>query len=188
MIEVEVKYRLEDAAAFEQELLRSAGAVLVSEVQQCDQYFDHPCRDFEVTDEALRLRTVRIVGQSEVIQICYKGPRIDTITKTREELECDLLTHTESANPSVMHRILRAVGFVESGIVRKDRRSFECRPNGVTLTISVDRLDRIGAFAEIEIVCAEQDRPSATDAVLQFAASLGLVESERRSYLELLAE
>lgn len=187
MIEVEVKYRLDDPSAFEQTLLPRAGAVLLEELQQCDQYFSHPARDFEMTDEALRIRSVKSVGQPEVFQICYKGPRVDTITKTREELECELPSQTDSDGPHAMHGILKALGFREAGIVRKKRHCYECRFGGRLLTVSVDRLDTIGAFAEIEIVCEEQERSAATETVLQFAASLGLTGSERRSYLELLS-
>lgn len=188
MIEVEVKYRIEDADAFEQRLLQCDGTVSVSEVQQCDQYFLHPVRNFDATDEALRIRSIHTPGQPDAMQLCYKGPRLDALTKTREEIECDLVPEDGSVSPHPMHSILNALSFLPAGVVRKHRRSYECRSGERTLTVSIDRLAELGAFVEIEIVCQEPDRRTATDVVLQFAASLGLSRSERRSYLELLAE
>ena len=55
-------------------------------IDQVDRYFSHPCRDFSKTDEALRLR--KVGGH---VAITWKGPRIDTATKTRREIELDLL-------------------------------------------------------------------------------------------------
>ena len=59
---------------------------------EVDRYFNHPARDFAETDEALRIRRIGPVNR-----ITYKGPRVDTVTKTRQELELPLVEGEKSA-------------------------------------------------------------------------------------------
>jgi adenylate cyclase class 2 len=82
--EVEQKHQFEDVTALVAQL-EQRGIVLEPAVVQSDQYFAHPSRDFALTDEALRIRTSG--GESFVT---YKGPKLDTTTKTRHELELTL--------------------------------------------------------------------------------------------------
>ena len=58
MIEVEVKYWLSDAAKLERLVCEQFQACFVDQVQQTDIYFHHPCRDYDQTDEAIRVRTI----------------------------------------------------------------------------------------------------------------------------------
>ena len=84
MYEVEQKYPLADVAAVEAALAR-LGATWHATVEQVDRYFNHPCRDFAATDEALRLRRT-----DQALAITWKGPRLDATAKTRRELELPL--------------------------------------------------------------------------------------------------
>ena len=59
---------------------------------QIDCYYAHPVRDFAASDEALRLRQV---GENNYIT--YKGPKLDTTTKTRREIEISLPDGLQSA-------------------------------------------------------------------------------------------
>ena len=81
MYEVESKFHADDLAQTEQRLVE-LGAMRGKLVQQVDQYYLHPARDFISTDEALRIRTV---GDRSVVT--YKGPMLDAVTKTRKEIE-----------------------------------------------------------------------------------------------------
>ena len=81
MIELEVKAPCADMANLE-ERLKALGAHHDSELDQVDIYYSHPVRDFGLTDEALRLRS-----ENDRSVITYKGPKMDTDTKMREEVE-----------------------------------------------------------------------------------------------------
>ena len=56
MIEVEIKVPLSnyDTDQLREAILNLGGEYLTSETQ-CDTYFDHPCRSFQQTDEAVRV-------------------------------------------------------------------------------------------------------------------------------------
>src|SRR3954468_18985093 len=84
--EVEQKHRVTDEAAL-MARLRESGGHLETSIEQSDQYFAHPCRDFAKTDEALRIRKVEAKAF-----VTYKGPKLDTTTKTRREIELPLDT------------------------------------------------------------------------------------------------
>src|SRR4051794_13543350 len=68
--EVEQKHRVTDKPALIARL-RERGCSLEEPIQQSDQYFAHPCRDFAATDEALR---IRVVGDESFVT--YKGPKL----------------------------------------------------------------------------------------------------------------
>ncbi len=61
--EVEQKHLIDDVVALVA-ALEGRGVKLGPPVEQVDQYFAHPARDFAKTDEALRIRTAR--GESFV--------------------------------------------------------------------------------------------------------------------------
>ena len=174
--EVEAKYRLRDPDRFVAALSR-LGFVEVRTERHRDRYFRHPCRDFAATDEALRLRIDQTAGTSV---LTYKGPRSDGPVKSREEIELPV--------PESIATLVERLGFVAVSDVRKTR--VEYRAEGPT-TATVDRVDGVGAYAEIEcVVPAGGDEAAATQTVLQTAAALGLDDRDRepRSYLELVLE
>src|SRR5262245_47640848 len=71
MLEIEVKYRAQDATSFD-DRLRALGATPTADRQDADAYYNAPHRDFAVTDEALRVRRI-----GEQNYVTYKGPRKD---------------------------------------------------------------------------------------------------------------
>ena len=182
MIEVEVKYRLHDVESFVHLLVSRFGAEGEESVSESDVYFDHPCVDYGSTDEAVRVRTVTLSSGHQYSQLCYKGPRLDRVTKTRRELECSLADHASDC----MIAILEALGFTPAGTVIKARRRFQIKFDGRQAVVAVDRINGLGSFVELEIVCEDSTRVLATALLLRLAAELGLRETERRSYLELL--
>lgn len=181
MVEVENKYLVTDVAGLERAALLWGGANPVVEDVQCDEYFNHPCRDFGETDEALRIRACS--GQT---QLTYKGPRLDTITKTREELELEICDQEAKQSGTVLRSLLLVLGFTSAGCVRKSRRTFSGIAGNFPVTVSLDAVEGLPLYAEIEIICDPSDRDAATDHVLRIAELFGLTQPERRSYLELL--
>ncbi|HZZ26443.1 MAG TPA: class IV adenylate cyclase [Pirellulales bacterium] len=176
--EVEQKFPLDDVAAVEQRLLE-LDAQEAGIVEQVDQYFNHPVRDFAKTDEALRLRRA---GEQNLIT--YKGPKLDTETKTRPELEIAL-----SAGPSVLNdfaRLLEALGFRSVARVRKTRRRLFVDWEAKRIEVVIDQVEGLGRFLELELSATEAEIDAAKSSVTSLASALGLSRFERRSYLEML--
>ena len=195
MIEVEAKFRLSDVNAFEHLLIPLGGSLPGRLLHQSDEYFQHPCRSFDQTDEALRLRTVAEASPSddgcfEQLELCYKGPRLDTISKTRCEIEFSAMAavigSSQKDSVEALRNILLALGFSSAGWVRKKRHTFDILFENQSVCVSVDYVDELPPFAELEIVCSEAQRADATARIMRLAETLGLRHSERRSYLELL--
>jgi adenylate cyclase class 2 len=161
--------------------LTARGASLGAAIDQYDQYFAHPCRDFAKTDEALRIRTVG--GKSFVT---YKGPKLDATTKTRRELELPL--HPNDADGSRFSELLALLGFTPVAVVRKTRRSFQISRAGCVVDGALDEVESVGTFVELELRADEASLDETKRVVSTLAAELDLGPSERRSYLEMLLE
>jgi adenylate cyclase class 2 len=176
--EVEQKFRLAGFQAVEA-ALAAAGATIGPEFEQVDCYFSHPARDFRSTGEAFRVRSTG--GKND---ITYKGPRLDSHTKTRLEIELQLPSGREYH--AQFRDLLAALGFLPLAEVRKRRRkaSVECR--GVLVEISLDEVSELGTFVELEICVPEAEVPPARERLAELAGLWHLVDNERRSYLELL--
>ena len=185
-IEVEQKYRIEDANAVLAGITE-LGATSQTMVRQVDTYYAHPVRDFATTDEALRIRQV---GESNFIT--YKGPKLDATTKTRREIELSLASGDAAARG--YGELLEALGFSRVAEVVKIRQIYRLDRDGQTIEVSLDQVEKVGNFIEVEIVV--DDQPSGDEAAIEaarqvlagLAGELQLVDSERRSYLELLLE
>jgi adenylate cyclase class 2 len=180
MLEIEVKYRVDDLAALEQKLVK-LGAKRVDVRDDSDTYFNAPHRDFAQTDEAFR---VRHIGARNMVT--YKGPRIDKQTKTRVEIEVPFADGSQADGD--FQRLLTLLGFKPTAVVKKHRRVFDLSRDGFDVEACLDDVERVGTFAELEIVADESKLDAARSLVLKLAAELGLTQSERRSYLELLLE
>jgi adenylate cyclase class 2 len=177
-LEVEQKHRVDDVAALVARL-EERGVTVGPAVTQVDQYFAHPARDFAKTDEALRIRTTG--GASFVT---YKGPKLDSTTKTRRELELPL--DDGDADGSKFGELLLALGFRPVTAVRKTRQSFHIQFQGQNVEGALDDVEGVGTFAEIELQANEADAAEARSAIIALATELKLGVSERRSYLEML--
>jgi adenylate cyclase class 2 len=182
--EVEQKFRVADPVALERRLA-AAGVVFQPPREQRDLYFAHPCRDFVVTDEALRLRR-----SGEDVAITWKGPRIDRATKTRREIELPLAPVAVMADGATAiarwTELLEALGFRRVREVAKRRRPGVVTWAGRAVEVAVDAVAGLGDFVELEVQAAEADVAAARECITALARELGCGESERRSYLELL--
>jgi adenylate cyclase class 2 len=186
-IEVEIKYPLKDVAAVRASL-RSLGAIGAGPpVVEADEYYGHPVRDFAATDEALRVRRTR----TETI-LTYKGPRLDKHSKTRQEIEAPLATDLAECaafageTPLAINQILSALGFRSVLKVVKSRELWTLPDESLTVVCTLDHLESLGHFAELEVVTDQAHWQAARDVLRQWAERLGFGEPEHRSYLELL--
>jgi adenylate cyclase class 2 len=178
MLEVEAKYKLTDPTWVEARL-RDWGAVVVSEHTEVDHYLNAPDRDFARTDEAFRLRQI---GEKNFLT--YKGPRHDSVSKTRTEVEVACAPGTASTEAFL--KLLGYLGYGLTAVVRKRRRIHEWKRGRFAIHACIDDVERVGKFIELEIVAAEEDLETARTTIFATAADLGLENSETRSYLEQL--
>ena len=178
MLEIEQKFAKADIAAIERRLTEW-GARRGEEQTEADHYFNAPDRDFAQTDEAFRLRRI---GAANLLT--YKGPKRPGAVKIRTELEMALRDGDEAAEQMI--QLLRHLGYRPVAIVRKHRRLYHLERDGFALTVCLDEVERLGHFAEVEILAPEDQVEAARMVLARIAAALGLTELERRSYLGML--
>jgi adenylate cyclase class 2 len=208
--EVELKYRVADVPEVEAALER-LGASWHGTAEQVDRYFNHPSRDFAVTDEALRLRSTA-VG----VAITWKGPRLDATAKTRREIELPLAlaavpaaakalaavpaaaetlaavpaaTEALAAVPATLDRwtgLLEALGFRRVREVVKRRRLATVAWEGAVIEVALDHVATLGDFVELELQAESAGIAVAAARIESLARELGCTNPERRSYLEML--
>ena len=178
MYEVEVKVRTDHDEV--RDRLQALDATAVGTVTQVDTYFDAPHREFTETDEALRIRREERADGSEA-RLTYKGPLVETASKTREERE------TAVGDEAEAHAIFESLGFTPAATVHKERERFT--HDGFTVTL--DSVDDVGEFVEVEAeVDAESAVESRREAAFEVLRELGLDPDDqtRTSYLGFLLE
>jgi len=178
--EVEQKYPVGNLSDVQRKLVES-GASFGPPVFQADTYFAHPARNFDETDEALRIRRVRTQNY-----VTYKGPKVDKTTKTRRELEISLPGGEQGAGDFA--ELLGALGFTVVAEVRKRRRTSYLKWKGRDVEAVLDEVEELGTFVELEMAADAESLDEVRDALLDMAGHLGLEDAQRRSYLELLLE
>jgi adenylate cyclase class 2 len=169
MIEVEVKARARPETIGN---ILGLGATLIGTENHRDLYFNSPLRDFKESDEALRIRI-----KEEGARLTYKGPKLDKETKSRLELTVKI------DSPEEMEKILRALDFMRSAEVTKRRTKYALDE----AVVAFDEVVGLGSFVEVEI-SGDEDWEMQASKALALLGRLGLGESIRSSYLELLAE
>jgi len=177
LIEVEVKahvHNFDDLKA----RLDEIGAAKSKNEHQEDIYFNNnQLRDFEKTDEALRIRKTTIEDEKRII-LTYKGAKMDSVSKTRKEIEVEV---KDSKNAGL---ILENLGFKPVETIKKDRTTYLFKEFIITL----DEVYKVGKFVEIEKEAAEgEDFQDTLHKIFRIYKKIGIEEGfERRSYLELL--
>ncbi len=181
MIEVEIKLPIREQAKLE-EHLTGCGFVPGDLVQESDVYFAGDVRDFRESDEALRIRRSENLTTAESkTQLTYKGPKLDTISMSRKELE------TEVQDFGVCKEILRAIGFTKLYPVNKLRQYYHLK----TMTACVDQVEDLGTFLELEIIVpTEADKKTALEKISHVLEQIGhhMSETTRISYLTMLQD
>lgn len=200
MYEVEQKYPVADVKAIEDRLGR-LGASWHGTAEQVDRYFNHPSRDFAVTDEALRLRST-----AAGVAITWKGPRLDATAKTRREIELPLAlaavpaaaqamaavpaaAEAPSAVPAMLDHwteLLEALGFRRVREVAKRRRLATVAWEGAAIEVALDHVADLGDFMELELQADASGITAAAARIESLARELGCSNAEPRSYLEML--
>ena len=160
--------------------LDAVDAVPVERVRQVDTYYDAPHRDFAESDEALRIRRETPAGGGESARVTYKGPLVDRVSKTREEVE------TGVDDGDRLGEILTHLGFDPAATVEKSRVRYAV--DGYTVTL--DEVAGLGEFVEVEREVEAGDVESAQAGAFDLVERLGLDPDDgiRTSYLGLLLD
>lgn len=171
MLEVELKVRCSSLDMVRSRLI-GYNAQFCGKVHEHDIYYNAPHRDFGLTDEAVRVRYTD--GHAVVT---YKGPKKKSSgLKAREELNCAV----ESGE--VFEAMLDRLGFKKTAEVNKWRENFKLND----ASVSLDSVDELGTFVEIEVMTADED-PNAASKIEKIAKEIGAEgEPILASYLELL--
>ena len=179
--EVEQKYAVGEVSRII-DALESQSVHWQNEVCQRDYYFNHPSRDFAITDEAVRIRI-----ENDLACLTYKGPKIGTKAKTRKEIELPIVDGV-AAEPAI-RTFLTELGFHEVALVSKRRRNGTCRVNGRDVNVALDDVEQLGCFVELELLVSDESEISAAQATLDdLAIKAGLSSSDRRGYLDMLLQ
>lgn len=164
MLELEMKAKIDPYTRGRiNQILRMAE--FIEEKMEEDIYFSSPIRNFKETDEALRVRY-----SNDKIILTYKGPKLDKVSKSREEYEAFVSGEIE--------QILQKLGYNELLRVKKKRKVYKYKE----YKISIDEVEDLGEYLEVELKSNNlQDVEK-----IENLFDLLFLESERRSYLELL--
>lgn len=164
MLELEMKAKIDPYTRGRiNQILRMAE--FIEEKMEEDIYFSSPVRNFKETDEALRVRY-----SNDKIILTYKGPKLDKVSKSREEYEAFVSGEIE--------QILQKLGYNELLRVKKKRKVYKYKE----YIISIDEVEDLGEYLEVELKSNNlQDVEK-----IENLFDLLFLESERRSYLELL--
>lgn len=176
MIEVEVKAKIDNFDDIIERLNKLNAEKTKTEYQE-DIYFNSPVCDFANTDEALRIRKTKSENY-ERLYITYKGPKIDSKSKTREEVEMEI----EDENKC--KKIFENLGFKEVRTVIKNRTYYKID----NFEISLDDIKGLDPYMEIEITLEDNsDYNEAQESIFEMFKKLEITDGfERTSYLELL--
>jgi len=175
LIEVEIKVKIDDLEKVAQ-ALHKLNAVFIAENLEVDAYFQHPARDFAETDEALRIRAVK-----NNYQLTYKGPKLDTKSKTRLELTISI------SDGNIGKKIFEYLGFKPVMEIKKKRRIYQIG----SVYVMLDNVEGLGTFIELETeVSNEKEISEKREDLIKLMVKLGISEDrfERRSYLELMRD
>lgn len=173
MLEIEVKVNLKDPKQIERSIIE-LGAVPVGIENHVDTYYSAPYRDFSKTDEAVRIRVL-----NNKYFLTYKGPKLDSISKTRKEFEVQI---DDADNMGI---ILSSLDFVPVTTIVKKRKKYRLG----NFSIDLDEVKNLGNFMEIEINSRNSnDYEEKIESIFKFLDKLGISRKEtiRKSYMELL--
>ena len=188
MIEVEIKLPLRRQEKTEEtgriaEVLCSMGFRKAARFRQRDTYFDNEAGEIRGGGKALRIRETEDLMKGIVTaELNFKGPRMDQVSMTRQELE------TEVGQAETGRRILAALGFspVLPEVV-KERTEYRREE----ITAALDRVEGLGDFLELEIMADEETEDGKVLQKLEeLLGELGyqMGDTVTRSYLSMLQQ
>jgi len=180
MFEVELKAKVSSIEELYEYLVKELGFSAVEYVAE-DYYFDHPCRDFEKSDEELRVRLEKKGAGSRVV-LTYKGAVIIKDRSAREEIEASVT--------SDIIRILNKLGFSTRAFKRKTGWFIEGDDIEIVLCsvrgVYGNKALCLGDYIEVELRVDSREKVSeARKKVQEFLEKLpGIIEIDTEYYME----
>ncbi len=194
MYEVEIKVRIQNLEELRDIIRFNGGTYNISLLHE-DSYFNMPkeLRDFKDTDEAIRLRKSEEFDKNDddillksKCYLTYKGKKIDSNTKTRQEIEVIV------DNFDNMREILKILGFQEFLIIQKERELFDLLYQDEKIEILLDYIPFLHQyFMELEmVVSSPQEIDDAREILFKLLERFNINKDDsiRKSYLELIVE
>ena len=138
---------------------------------------------------------MRIRRRGNYLATTFKGARLDKETKTLKS-RVDACRRRAGRYRGTTRRVDQArddwirfyerLGFAQYGRVVKTRRRAEAVFEGRRVEITLDVIDGLGSFTELEVMAEKSDFAAAKTDVMVLAASLGLRETILQSYLSMV--
>lgn len=179
MIEVELKIFVKNITSLEEQLLKK-GFTEGNSLKESDYYLDDESGSIRNHDQALRIRCSQDLSSGVITNtITYKGPKLDTISMTRKELEI----HTDNLETAI--EIFSSLGYKTIYPVIKQREYF----NKDKITVCIDQVEHLGNFFELEIIVEnELEKNAALEQLLELLEELGYQKKDiiTKSYLSML--
>ena len=164
------------------DILKDLGFTFQKELQEEDIYFNSEFRDIKERDEALRIRrSLDCTSGEKKTQINFKGPKIDSVSMSRMELE------TEVEDGEILKNILCSLGFYTVAAVNKTRKYLILG----NITACLDQVAGLGDFLELEILTEDEEkREQCLEQISEILETLGcsMKDTVRTSYLGMLME
>jgi adenylate cyclase class 2 len=183
-VEIEIKIPIKEVFLDEdpQIYITRAIALPYEEIRQTDIYFQSPIKDFQQTDEALRIRQIDSKEKTQLVEVTYKGPKLGNDMKIREERTISTKNYSDTL------LIFDRLGFISVAEIKKKRVNWKYN----NIIISLDEVIGLGNFIEAEMI-ASKNTNEISNSKEEILDSLKEIfpkwsgKEERRSYLELLA-
>lgn len=174
MIEVERKYRIKEEG-YKDKIVK-LGFSVGDTVRQIDKVFLLNSKDFSGFTVGDPVARIRVVDSSNTLTI-----------KRAVNSEGDVVEHeTGIDSAAAAEGMLTEIGFSAVTVVNKKRTEFKKGD----VVISIDSVESLGDFIEVEVLCAEGEEDRALEKVIDTAASLGLGDDqiEPKKYDQLISE
>lgn len=191
MLEIEMKFRVANAAEYERLISETLGASFGEPTVESDVFFTNEALGFPNEGKSLRIRR-----RGNYLAATFKGPRLDSQTKTREEIELTLVDERPELTEENARRVDEAranwirfyerLGFSQYGVVTKRRRRASTEYGGRQFEITLDEIDGLGVFTELEVSAEKDEFADARAVVMLLAQKLGLRETVTSSYLSMV--
>lgn len=160
LLEIEIKAKVENPEKIKGRL-EALGFKFSKKENQEDIYFKSKFQSFEKTGEVLRFRKRGLLSGI----ITYKGPKVKSRIKIREEIEVIIEDGYE------VEKLLKRLGYDPLITVEKIREVF-CFEK---FSVSLDYVKSLGSFMEIELIIDEsQSKSKAEQEVLKLLQKIGI--------------
>ena len=160
--------------------------------EQTDHYFDTIPPSSAKNDTALRIRIEKSIDldrkTNKMIEITYKGKKLNPNSKTRLEYNLHLVAETDF---KAVKGLFNELGYVDAIQIYKKRHNYLLEPDeGIVLSVDTNEL---GDFVEIEKIIEKSEEIESTEEYLwnYLQNIIGPLTKDRKivkSYLELILE